>query len=263
MDKPGGQVAPALGDLLIGDAIPNALPKPILLHRDRAAALGVAEAHAISASRSTPIGSDFDSARSVGVRTRFVQFLVYVIGGGCYGLAGVFISAQTGSGDPLDRQSDAAADVRRRRRRRHAARRRARRPARLGVRRLCPDDGRQHPAGAERLGLLFDGRRRLDPDPRGARRFGRARTRRWSAIFAASGAAQCGRGGKDGCPSQRERDAEAPDASAASRAARIAAMPPTPNFLVRNAEALRYRAARLCLLRAGRRGHAARRSATR
>ena len=33
--------------------------------------------------------------------TRFVQFLVYVIGGGCYGLAGVFISAQTGSGDPL------------------------------------------------------------------------------------------------------------------------------------------------------------------
>ena len=27
--------------------------------------------------------------------------MVYVIGGGCYGLAGVFISAQTGSADPL------------------------------------------------------------------------------------------------------------------------------------------------------------------
>ena len=47
------------------------------------------------------IGSDFDSARAVGVSTRFVQFMVYVVGGGCYGLAGVFISAQTGSGDPL------------------------------------------------------------------------------------------------------------------------------------------------------------------
>ena len=30
-----------------------------------------------------------------------VRFIVYVIAGGCYGLAGVFISAQTGSGDPL------------------------------------------------------------------------------------------------------------------------------------------------------------------
>jgi len=30
-----------------------------------------------------------------------VRFAVYVIAGGCYGLAGVFISAQTGSGDPL------------------------------------------------------------------------------------------------------------------------------------------------------------------
>ena len=39
-------------------------------------------------------------ARS-GCPTRFVQFMVYVVGGGCYGLAGVFISAQTGSADPL------------------------------------------------------------------------------------------------------------------------------------------------------------------
>ena len=31
MDKPGGAVSPALGDLLVGDAIPNALPKPIVL----------------------------------------------------------------------------------------------------------------------------------------------------------------------------------------------------------------------------------------
>ena len=41
------------------------------------------------------------SARAAGVSTRFVEFTVYVIAGGCYGLAGAFISAQTGSGDPL------------------------------------------------------------------------------------------------------------------------------------------------------------------
>jgi ribose transport system permease protein len=100
MDKPGGMVLPALSDLLLGDAIPNLLPKPILLIAivlglwawQKRTNFGVA----IYA-----IGSDFESARAVGVPTRFVQFMVYVVGGGCYGLAGVFISAQTGSGDPL------------------------------------------------------------------------------------------------------------------------------------------------------------------
>ncbi|MBV9287540.1 MAG: ABC transporter permease, partial [Hyphomicrobiales bacterium] len=100
MDKPGGQVSPALSDLLMGDAIPGLLPKPIILIVVVLAAwawlrrtnLGV-DIYAV--------GSDIDSARAVGVPTRFVQFMVYVIGGACYGLAGVFISAQTGSADPL------------------------------------------------------------------------------------------------------------------------------------------------------------------
>jgi ribose transport system permease protein len=47
------------------------------------------------------VGSDPDAAAAVGVSTVLTRFLVYVIAGGCYGLAGVFISAQTGSGDPL------------------------------------------------------------------------------------------------------------------------------------------------------------------
>jgi ribose transport system permease protein len=100
MDKPGGQIAPALGDLLIGDAIPDLLPKPTLLIAIvlvlwawlKRTNFGVAL---------YAIGGDMESARSVGVRTRLVQFTVYVIGGGCYGLAGVFLSAQTGSADPL------------------------------------------------------------------------------------------------------------------------------------------------------------------
>jgi ribose transport system permease protein len=100
MDKPGGQVSPAFGDLLIGDVIPNLLPKPTLLiilvlalwAWLKRTNFGVAV---------YAVGGDIESARAVGVPTRFVQFMVYVIGGGCYGLAGVFISAQTGSADPL------------------------------------------------------------------------------------------------------------------------------------------------------------------
>ncbi|WP_457301091.1 ABC transporter permease, partial [Phyllobacterium sp. P5_D12] len=47
------------------------------------------------------VGSDPDAAAAIGVRVKLTKFLVYVIAGGCYGLAGVFISAQTGSADPL------------------------------------------------------------------------------------------------------------------------------------------------------------------
>ena len=39
--------------------------------------------------------------RPPGVRVPLVRFFVYVVAGGFYGLGGVFISAQTGSGDPL------------------------------------------------------------------------------------------------------------------------------------------------------------------
>jgi ribose transport system permease protein len=100
MDKPGGFVSPSIGAFYMGDAIPGWIPMPLVvvggvllawawLKRTR---LGTA----IYA-----VGSDPDAAAAVGVRVPFVRFLVYVIAGGCYGLAGVFISAQTGSGDPL------------------------------------------------------------------------------------------------------------------------------------------------------------------
>ena len=47
------------------------------------------------------MGSDPDAAAARGVRVALVQFFVYVVAGGCYGAAGVFISAQQGAGDPL------------------------------------------------------------------------------------------------------------------------------------------------------------------
>ena len=100
MDKPGGKVSPALADLLLGDAIPNILPRPVLLVVLVLAAWAWLKRTNFGVAIYA-VGGDVNSARAVGVPTRFVQFMVFVVGGACYGLAGVFISAETGSADPL------------------------------------------------------------------------------------------------------------------------------------------------------------------
>jgi ribose transport system permease protein len=100
MDKPGGKVSPALADLLLGDAIPNIVPRPVLLIVLVLAAWAWLKRTNFGVAIYA-VGGDVGSARAVGVPTRFVQFMVFVVGGACYGLAGVFISAETGSADPL------------------------------------------------------------------------------------------------------------------------------------------------------------------
>ena len=85
---------------MIGDAIPNLLPKPTLLILLVLAGWAWLKRTNLGLAIYA-VGGDADSARAVGVPTRLVEFLVYVLGGGCYGLAGVFLSAQTGSADPL------------------------------------------------------------------------------------------------------------------------------------------------------------------
>ena len=100
MDKPGGFVSPDLGAFYLGDAIPNWLPMPLVLIAVVLALWfwlkGTPFGNALYA-----VGSDPESAAAVGAPVVLVRYLAYVIAGGCYGLAGVFISAQTGSGDPL------------------------------------------------------------------------------------------------------------------------------------------------------------------
>ena len=100
MDKPGGFVSPSLGSFYLGDAIPNRLPMPIVL----LAALVAFWLWLKNTRFGTAIyavGSDADAATATGVRVMLVRFGVFVLAGGFYGLGGVFISAQTGSGDPL------------------------------------------------------------------------------------------------------------------------------------------------------------------
>lgn len=100
MEKPGGLVSADLPGFYLGDAIPGMVPMPLVI-------LGGLLVVWLWL-KSTPfgtalyaIGSDENAARSAGVRVDLVRFGAYVLAGGCYGLGGVFISAQTGSGDPL------------------------------------------------------------------------------------------------------------------------------------------------------------------
>jgi len=100
MEKPGGFVSPSLGSFFLGDAIPKRLPAPIVL----LLALVIFWLWLKNTRFGTAIyavGSDADAAAATGVRVMLVRFGVYVLAGGFYGLGGVFISAQTGSGDPL------------------------------------------------------------------------------------------------------------------------------------------------------------------
>ena len=100
MEKPGGFVANQLGSFYLGDAIPNVLPMPILLLVCVLLLWLWLKSTRFGAALYA-IGSDAEAARFSGVRVDLTRFVTYVIAGGCYGLAGVFISAQTGSGDPL------------------------------------------------------------------------------------------------------------------------------------------------------------------
>jgi len=99
-DKPGGFVSPSLGDFYMGDLIPNWIPMPVGL----LVAVGLFWLWMKRTRFGTAVyavGSDANAAAAAGLRVTWNRFGVYVVAGGFYGLGGVFISAQTGSGDPL------------------------------------------------------------------------------------------------------------------------------------------------------------------
>lgn len=100
MDKPGGQIPAGFGASLVGDVIPGLLPVPVLLLAILVG-LWLLLKNTVFGKAIYSIGSDRDAARAAGLGIRRNHFFVYVLGGALYGLAGIFISAQTGSGDPL------------------------------------------------------------------------------------------------------------------------------------------------------------------
>ncbi len=99
LDQPGGALPPDYSQVFVGDAIPGLLPTPVLI-------LGIALLiwAAIKLTRFGPflyaVGSSPEAARSKGVPVGWTSFGSYVIAGTFYGAGGVFLAAQTGSGDP-------------------------------------------------------------------------------------------------------------------------------------------------------------------
>ncbi len=100
LDKPGGMVPAGLSGALVQDAITGVLPMPIVVLAIiillwlwlKSTRFGTAV---------YAVGSDMEAAQAQGISVAWTRFLAYVIAGGGYGFAGVFISAQTGAGDPL------------------------------------------------------------------------------------------------------------------------------------------------------------------
>jgi ribose transport system permease protein len=97
---PGGAVSGDFANLLVGDAIADLLPVPILI-------ISIAGLAWLYLKRLRfgiglySIGSDASAARASGVDVRFIRFLSFVVAGAFFGAAGLFITANAGSGDPL------------------------------------------------------------------------------------------------------------------------------------------------------------------
>lgn len=99
LDQPGGFVSPSLGSFYMGDAVAGIVPSALLLLAVVLLAWGWLKRTPYGVALYS-IGSDPASAAAVGVRVSLTLFATYVLASGLYGLAGVFVSAQTGSGDP-------------------------------------------------------------------------------------------------------------------------------------------------------------------
>lgn len=100
LDKPGGMIAPEFSAFFTGDAIPGILPAPLVVLA-AAAVVWLLLKNSRYGTGLYAVGGDEEAARSAGIRVRWVKFFTYTIAGGFYGAAGMFISAQTGGGDPL------------------------------------------------------------------------------------------------------------------------------------------------------------------
>ncbi|WP_419760356.1 ABC transporter permease [Acidisoma sp.] len=99
-DKPGGTVPSDFTSFFTGSAIPNLLPAPLVVLAVVLMIWGLLKQTRFGTALYA-IGSDADAARFIGIRVGRVTFVTYVLAGAAYGLAGVMVTAQTSTGDPL------------------------------------------------------------------------------------------------------------------------------------------------------------------
>lgn len=100
MPNPGGMVGFDLTTLLAGDAITGVLPSSVVVLVLALAVWGVIKGSRFGTALYA-VGSDPECAAAVGLPLAWTRFWAFTIGGAFYGAAGVFLSAQTGSADPL------------------------------------------------------------------------------------------------------------------------------------------------------------------
>ena len=101
MDKPGGMIAPEFSAVLAGDAIPNLLPAPVVVLAVGRRSVAPAQEHPLRRRRSMPSAATRTRPAPRASPPTRSSFCAYVVAGVFYGAAGVFITAQTGSADPL------------------------------------------------------------------------------------------------------------------------------------------------------------------
>jgi ribose transport system permease protein len=99
LEQPGGSVPDTYSGLFTGEIIPRVLPTPIFI---LVAAFLVWSfiRHTRFGTFIYAVGSDEEAAIAKGVPVQRTRFAGFVLAGGFYGAAGVFLTAQTGSGDP-------------------------------------------------------------------------------------------------------------------------------------------------------------------
>jgi ribose transport system permease protein len=100
LPKPGGRIGAELVTFLTGDAIAGVLPAPVVVLLVALLIWRVIKRSRLGTGIYA-VGSDAEAAFANGIRVDRVQFWTYLIAGGYYGAAGVFLGAVTGSGDPL------------------------------------------------------------------------------------------------------------------------------------------------------------------
>ncbi len=100
LNSPGGAIPDSFKNLLTGAAIPSFLPAALLIVVAAAIIWLIIKGTRFGISLYA-VGSDEESARSTGISVRQTKFFTYICAGIFYGCAGLFISAQTGAGDPL------------------------------------------------------------------------------------------------------------------------------------------------------------------
>jgi ribose transport system permease protein len=98
--QPGGAVPHDWSLLLTGDAVPGLLPAPILVVLGGLAVWALVRQTRFGTGIYA-VGSDEEAARANGIPVAWVKLRTYTLAGIFYAAAGIFLTAQTGSGDPL------------------------------------------------------------------------------------------------------------------------------------------------------------------